>query len=56
VLILALVAGAGAALFANKDKVAGALAGDPSPEPGANTTTTPAPVVAAAEQPPADAR
>ena len=48
VLILALVAGAGAALFANKDKVAGALAGGQSPEPGGTTTATSDTVVAVA--------
>jgi hypothetical protein len=46
VLILALGAGAAAALFANKDKVAGALGGEQSPEPA--PTTTAEPVVAAA--------
>jgi hypothetical protein len=34
-------------LFANKDKVAGALGGGEAPQPGA-PTTTPDPVVAAA--------
>jgi hypothetical protein len=48
VLVLAVVAGAGAALFANKDKVAGALAGGQSPEYGADTTTTSDPFVPAA--------
>ena len=47
VLVLAVVAGAAAALFANKDKVAGAIGGREAPEPDA-PTTTPNPAVAAA--------
>ena len=47
VLVLALVAGAAAVLFTNKDKVAGALGGGEAPQPSA-PTTTPDPVVATA--------